>query len=113
MRSPFRSDFKTLNVALAKSLAYLILATVTPSLLAIAILALTPGGFASQRATIARYVYPTLLITVSLFISRPWLSIRLRSLRQKVIDAEYVVEERVENYEASNDPVDEWVDVDR
>lgn len=43
-------------------------------------------------------IYPTLLISALAFLLRKAIYKAVGGIRQKVVDAEYVVEERVENY---------------
>lgn len=50
-----------------------------------------------------RWAYPVFLTVVSLTLFRRRLSRRIRVIRQRMIDAEYVVEERVENYDSSKE----------
>ena len=50
-------------------------------------------------------MFPANLLTLLILASRSALSQRFAKLRQKLIDAEYVLEERVENYEPGQDMV--------
>ena len=60
-----------------------------------------------------RMMYPLTLIFIIGLAARQSITTRLSALRQKVIDAEYVLEEKVENYEpsldAENVPVEEGI----
>lgn len=86
MRNPLGAKFSDINTALFLPMAYL-----TPTILV---------PFALPNLGLP------LMLAALLYTSRRWIHDKCLVLRQRMIDAEYVVEERVENYEQS----DEWVD---
>ncbi len=79
----------------------------------------------TQRLTADRLMYPACLGIVVYVCAGSLLRPKIERIRQKMVDAEYVVEERVENYNAGDnssvldkvqvigdDNEEEWVDAE-
>jgi hypothetical protein len=115
LRKPLHNNFHSLNAILLPVIGYVLIPIIAPCGISIGMLLLMADKWStdinavfcksilysstSADGDLVRSTFPAALIFLLALTSRRALSTRIGLFRQRLIDAEYVVEERVENYE--------------
>lgn len=105
-------NFHALNVVLFPVLGYLAIFILIPCAFSVLFLLLSFRLSVPDEANnlMFRMNFPTSFVLLISVASRKAISNRIRHVRQNMIDAEYVVEERVENYEPAPENKDKEKD---
>ncbi|RXK38798.1 hypothetical protein M231_03974 [Tremella mesenterica] len=98
LRAPMNYSFRTVNTVTLPVLGYLLVPLILPWLTTAIVVPFMWYSPDSDRNFAFRLAFPCCLWTLLIYLLRRPARQKMTALRQKMIDAEYVLEERVENY---------------
>lgn len=99
LRDPFRYKFGTVNRVVLPILGILLLPLVFPVILSLCLSPIFKNREEMLRSFIFPLTFPLVSAAIELWLFRQSVRRHLGTWKQHMIDAEYVLEERVENYE--------------